>query len=106
METFTKAKSFLEDQQVKYQCDICNKTFSRVTNLRSHFNSHKMPPKLQVETKKPFPPKAKKGQIVASTEAQVAMDAKNWNNFCKICRQEFKRHQEFRIHIKTHTGLE
>ena len=97
--------------KTKYTCDICDKNFTRETNLRSHFVSHKMnpkPPKPPIETKKkPMPSKANKGQIASNLEAQVAMDAKTWNKKCNICLLEFKRHQEFRIHMRnTHTGLE
>ena len=112
MATFTKAPSFLEDHQIhqiKYTCDICDKNFTRETNLRSHFVSHKMPTKTPIETKKkPLPSKANKGQIASNLEAQVAMDAKTWKTWkkCNICHIEFKRHQEFRIHMKkNHTGL-
>ena len=107
METFTKAQSFLDDQ-TKYTCDICDKNFTRETNLRSHFNRHKVPYKHPIETnkKKPLPSKANKGQVASNLEAQVAMDAKSWNKKCHICHLEFKRNQEKRIHMKTHTGLE
>ncbi|CAL9704054.1 unnamed protein product [Knipowitschia caucasica] len=67
------------DDERKYQCDVCTKTFRRRDNLRRHRRLH-------------------------AKETSAADDTEEKNFQCEICAMSFSRILHLQNHIMTHSG--